>query len=114
MGLRHDQPPPVRANPLEVTGDVAFLVLAILHRAPFIAEHERSEEHLADGVSWKKQPEITLRTVEPGQPLEAPFGPHTASEGGIGCIIEVACFLRAKLDHSAAIYPVRNCGAGLS
>ena len=38
MGLRHQQPPAVRTDALDVAGDVALFVLAVLKRAGLIAE----------------------------------------------------------------------------
>ena len=46
MGLRHHQSPAVRADALDISGDVAGFVLAVLQRARFIAEHQCAEQHL--------------------------------------------------------------------
>ena len=50
MGLGHDQPPAVGADPLDIAGDVALLILAILKNAALVGEGERAEEYLADCV----------------------------------------------------------------
>ena len=84
MGLRHQQPPTVRADALDVTRDIALIVLAILQRARFIAEHQCAEEYIADGVAGENQADKALRSAELGEPLQRPLRMNPAGEGRVG------------------------------
>ena len=70
MGLRHDQPPAVGADPLDIAGNIALLVLTVLERAAFVAKHERAEEDVADRVAGEDQAEVSLATGQLGQALQ--------------------------------------------
>src|SRR4051794_35175748 len=79
---RHDQPPPVRADPLDIAGDVALLVLAVLQRSGFIGERKRAEEDVADRIPGKDQPNVALSAAELTETLQCLLGTDPAGEAG--------------------------------
>ena len=85
------------------TGDVAILVLAILHRPVLVAEHQGAEECLAHPVVGEDQPDIALRTGQLVEPLQRPVLSDRAGERWIGNVIEHPLTHGSKLGHPAAI-----------
>ncbi len=106
MRLGHDQTPAVRADPLEITGDVAHLVLPVLQRACLVAEHQSAEKHLSNRVSREHQADVTLRAAELVEALQVALGLHPAVEGRVGDIGKVALGLGPDLDQAAAVKAV--------
>src|SRR3954451_16138045 len=103
MRLRHDYPPSAWPDPLNIAGDVAHLVLAILQRSGLIAEDQSSQEDLPYRIAGKDQSDHALRPAELVEPLKPALGLHPAIEGGIGDIGQIPVALGADLDDSAAI-----------
>src|SRR5690242_21032477 len=97
MRLGHHQAPAVRADALDVAGDVTGLVLPILKRALLVAEHQRAEEDLAYAVVGEDETDVTLGAAQLVESLEAAFGLHSASEGRISHVVEIACLLGPEL-----------------
>jgi len=107
MRLGHDDAPPVGSDPLDVTRDVAELILAVLQRARLIAEHQRAEEHLPNRVSGEDQTDVALRAAELVEALQAAVGLHPAHERRIRDVGQPAAVgLGAELDHPAAVHAV--------
>src|SRR5260221_8797453 len=112
MRLRHDQPPAIGADPLNIASDIALLVLAILEDAAFVGEGERAEKDGADPIAREDQPDIALRAAKLAEPLQRPFRPDAARESGIRDKVEVPWVFGAELDHPASVRAVRDRRAG--
>ena len=80
MRLRHDEAPAIGTDPLDIAGDVAQLVLAILQRPVLVGEDKGSKEDVADGVAGKDQADIALSAVELRQALQLTLGPDSTGE----------------------------------
>src|SRR6478735_10133323 len=95
FGIGKQEPPTAVADPLDPAGEVAVGIMAILHGALLVAEHERAEENLAHRVGREKQSDMPLRSAKLGQALQVLFLLDAAVEGRIGNIIEQALALRS-------------------
>ena len=71
MRRRHHQSPALRPDPLDIAGDVALLVLAILESPTFVGEDEGPEEDVADRIAGEDQSDITLGAAELAEPLQS-------------------------------------------
>src|ERR1043165_4080248 len=108
MGFWHDEAPAVWPDALDEAGDVAGFVLAILHSALLVTEHEGPEQHLAHGIARKHQPNDPLRSAKLGEALDAARRSDPAGECRVSDIIEHALSFRAELDRPAAVAAVRD------
>src|SRR5688572_3958194 len=71
MRPRQQQPPAVRADPLDEAGDVALLIAAILHGAALVAKHQRAEEHLRIASPGKISPTCRCEPVSLAKPCRS-------------------------------------------
>src|SRR5690349_17420799 len=108
MRTRHDQPPPIGTDALDIADDIATIVLAILERPRLIAQDQRPEEDLTQQVAREYQAELSLRPIQLGQLLQVPLCGDGTGERRIGDIVEHALRLGADLDHATAISAVGN------
>jgi hypothetical protein len=108
MRPRHHQPPAIRLDPLDKSGDVAIPVGSILSRAGFVGEHERPEKDSAQLVVRKDDPGLPLRSAELGELLELALLLDSAGERRVGDIVERPRRFGAQLDHPAAVEAVRD------
>src|SRR5436190_12204853 len=99
MGLRHDQPPAIGPDPLDIAGDIAVQVLAVLERAALVGEGKRAEEDVADRVAGEDHADIALRPTELAKALQRLLRTDAAGEARIGDIVEVPGVSRAELDN---------------
>src|SRR5438067_7026370 len=112
MGFGHHQPPASGTDAIDIAGNVALLVLAILERAALVGEGERAEEDVADRVAGEDQADIALRAAELGETLKPMLGADLAGEGGVSDISGAAGVPGTELDHPAAIDAVRHRRTG--
>src|SRR6476620_2136492 len=112
MGLRHEQPPAIGTDPLNIASDVAVLVLAILKRAALICEGEGSEEDTPHRIAGEDDADIALRAAELAEALKCFLRSDAAVEARIGDIVQIAGVSRSQLDHSAAVHAVRDSRTG--
>src|SRR5215204_874515 len=98
MRLGHDQAPAAGADALDEPDHVARLVYAILLRAEFIAESDRTKENLPHRVARKQDADLPLRSVELLELLQVPLRSHAAGKCRIRHIVEHAFRLCADLD----------------
>src|SRR5947209_2476080 len=112
MRLRHDQPPALGADPLNIASHIALLVLAILEDAALVGEGEGAEKNVADTIAGEDQPDIPLRAAKLAETLQRPFLTDAAGESGIRDKVEVSRVFRAEFDHPAAVHAVRDRRAG--
>src|SRR5690349_10457549 len=108
MRLRHHEPPAIRPDSFDETGDVACVILAVLHRPLLVAEDEGAQEDLTNCVTREYQPDNSLRSACLGEALYVAFGRDHACKTGIGDIVEKAFGFRPDLDDSTPISTVRD------
>src|ERR1044071_6016029 len=98
MRLRHHEPPSIRSNALDEAGDVAGLVLTVLHRALLVAEDKRAKQHLPHRIPRKHEAHDPLRSARFGEILDIAFRPDDADELAVSDVDEQSFALCLKLD----------------
>ncbi len=109
---RHDEPPAHGADPLDIAGDVAVLVGAILHRPALARQHQRPEEDLLDRVGGEDQPKLALHAAQHHEALQPAVRAHSAGEGPAHGKGKIAGALRADPDQPAPVEAICERAAG--